>query len=259
MITLTTDFGYTDPFVGMMKGVILDINPEAQIVDLCHGVAPQDILAGALVLRHSLPYFRRGTIHVVVVDPGVGGARRPILIEADGHYFVGPDNGVFSPVVEGKDPSCMIHLSNSRYHLTPTSTTFHGRDVFAPVAAYLSLGIPPPAFGERITVLQRLRCPGVVKDGERLLGEVIYVDHFGNLFTNITERDLAELSGARPTIRIGRISISGLVQNYASGQEGSPMAIVNSWGMMEIALYKGSAQDRIRAKIGQRIEVTAEP
>jgi S-adenosylmethionine hydrolase len=258
MITLTTDFGYTDPFVGMMKGVILGIHPEVQILDLCHGVAPQNILAGALVLRHSLPYFRRGTVHVVVVDPGVGGARRPILIESDGHYFVGPDNGVFSLALEGKDPSCMVHLSNSRYHLTPTSTTFHGRDIFAPVAAYLSLGIPPPDFGERITTLQRLSWPGVVKDGRRLLGQVIYVDRFGNLFTNITERDLAELSGARSTIRIGKISISGLVQNYASGEQGGLMAIINSWGLMEIALYKGSAQDQIRAEIGQRIKVTAE-
>lgn len=259
MITLTTDFGYTDPFVGMMKGVILDINPDAQIVDLCHGVAPQNILAGALVLRHSLPYFRRGAIHVAVVDPGVGGQRRPILIEAAGHYFVGPDNGVFALALEGKNPTCIIHLSNSRYHLTPTSATFHGRDIFAPVAAYLSLGLPPPAFGEQLTVLQRASCPGVVKDGRRLIGEVIYVDRFGNLFTNITERDLAELSSVRPTIRIGTTSIPGLVQNYASGEKGGLMAIVNSWGLVEIAVYEGSAQARIRARIGQRIEVSAEP
>ena len=258
VITLTTDFGYTDPFVGIMKGVILGIHPEARVVDLNHGIAPQDVQAGAMILRHSLPYFRRGTIHIAVVDPGVGGARRPILIESDGHYFVGPDNGVLSLALEGKEPSCMIHLSNPRYHLTPTSTTFHGRDIFAPVAAYLSLGIPPRAFGERITTFQRLSRPGVVKNGRGLLGEIIYIDHFGNLFTNITEHDLAELSGTRLTIRLGRIAISGVVQNYAAGKKAGFMAIINGWGLLEIALYKDSAQNRTRAKIGQRVEVRAE-
>ena len=258
VITLTTDFGDTDPFVGIMKGVILGIHPDVRIVDLAHGIAPQNVRAGAFVLRHSLPYFRRGTIHVVVVDPGVGGARRPILLESDGHYFVGPDNGVFSLALEGREPSFMIHLSNSRYHLTPTSATFHGRDIFAPVAAHLSLGIPPPAFGDPITTFERLSWPGVLKNDQGLLGEIVYVDHFGNLFTNITERDLAELSGAKLTIRLGRIVMCGLVRNYAASKEAGFMAIINSWGLLEVALYKDSAQNRTGANIGQKVEVTAE-
>jgi len=258
MITLTTDFGYADPFVGVMKGVILGIHPKAQIVDLCHGVTPQDILAGALVLRHSWPYFRRGTVHVVVVDPGVGSTRRPILIESDGHYFVGPDNGVLSLAIAGNESASITLLSNSKYHLTPTSTTFHGRDIFAPVAAYLSLGIPPADFGERTTALERLSCPGVVKQGRKILGEIVYVDHFGNLFTNITERDLAELSDAKATIRLDRVSISGLAQHYAAGEEGRLTAVINSWGLLEIAVYKGSAQNQIQAKVGQTVEITAD-
>jgi len=257
LITLTTDFGYADPFVGIMKGVILGIHPEAQIVDLSHDIAPQNVRAGALILRHSLTYFPRGTIHVVVVDPGVGGARRPLLIESEGNYFVGPDNGVLSLALEGRAPSRIIHLSNPVYHLTPTSTTFHGRDIFAPVAAHLSRGIPPPAFGDPLTKFERLTCPGVVNRGGRLLGEVIYVDRFGNLSTNIMARDLAELRGASLTIRLGKITISGLVQNYAARQEEGFLALINSWGLLEIALYKDSAQNRSGAKIGQTVEVRA--
>lgn len=255
LITLTTDFGYADPFVGIMKGVILGIHAEARIVDLSHDIAPQDVRAGAMVLRHSLPYFRSGTIHVVVVDPGVGGARRPLLIESEGSYFVGPDNGVLSLALEGKAPSHIIHLSNPLYHLTRTSTTFHGRDIFAPVAAHLSRGIPLPAFGEPITTFKRLTWPGVVKHGGDLVGEVVYVDRFGNLFTNITEHDLAELAAAHLRIQVGKIIISGLVQNYAAIKEGGFVALINSWGLLEIALYKDSAQNRTGAKIGHKVAV----
>src|SRR5215467_14046965 len=136
LITLTTDFGSADPFVGIMKGVIAGIHADAQVVDISHGVPPQDLVAGALILRHSVPYFPCGTIHVVVVDPGVGSERRPLLIQCDGNYFVGPDNGVLSLALEGRNPTRIIHLSNPVYHLQPTSTTFHGRDIFAPAAAY---------------------------------------------------------------------------------------------------------------------------
>src|SRR5574341_2016219 len=145
LITLTTDFGYSDPFVGIMKGVIARINPNAQVIDLSHGIPPQDIMAGALVLRHSVSYFPRGAVHVAIVDPGVGGARRPLLIECDGSYFVGPDNGLLSLALEDKQPARIVELSNPSYHLQSASKTFHGRDIFAPVAAYLSLGIAAAA------------------------------------------------------------------------------------------------------------------
>ena len=159
LITLTTDFGYKDPFVGIMKGVLVGINPDCRIIDLSHEVPPQDPMAGALVLRCSAPYFPKGTIHVVVVDPGVGTNRRPLLIESEGHFFIGPDNGVLSFALEGKEVGQIIELSNGIYHLKPTSTTFHGRDIFAPVAAYLSLGIPAQDFGTRVKDFTRLLGP----------------------------------------------------------------------------------------------------
>jgi len=257
LITLMTDFGYSDPFVGIMKGVILGIHAGVQIVDLSHDIPPQDIRAAALVLRHSFPYFNRGTIHVAVVDPGVGGARRPLLIESEGNYFVGPDNGVLSLAMEGKTISRIIHLSNPEYHLTPTSTTFHGRDIFASVAGHLSHGIPPPVFGDSITTFKRLTWPGPAKREGGLLGEIVYVDRFGNLFTNITEHDLSEFLGARLTIQLGKINISGVNQNYAMSKKGDFLALINSWGLLEIALYKDSALHRTGAKIGQKVEVIA--
>src|SRR5215208_586879 len=148
LITLSTDFGYIDPFVGIMKGVIYSTNPQAKIVDLTHGIAPQSVLAGALMLRHSVNYFPPGTIHVAVVDPEVGSTRKPLLIESNGSFFIGPDNGIWSLALAERDVARVIHLSNRNYHLKPTSATFHGRDIFAPVAAHLSLGTTAEAFGE---------------------------------------------------------------------------------------------------------------
>lgn len=256
LITLTTDFGYQDPFVGIMKGVILGVHPEARIVDLCHEIAPHDVMAGALVLRHAVPYFPRGAIHVAVVDPGVGSTRRPIVIESDGHYYIGPDNGVLSLALGKKGPSCIIHLSNPSYHLTPTSNTFHGRDIFAPVAAHLSLGTPPSAFGEQVATFQRLSWPPVINHGRTLVGEVVYVDRFGNLTTNIAELDLSGLAHAQLTFRLGELKISGLVPNYAAADKGGFLAVINSWGLVEIALHKDSAQKRSGAKIGDKVEVS---
>src|ERR1051325_11087250 len=149
-ITLTTDFGYIDPFVGIMKGVIAGINPDVQVVDATHGVPPQNLIAGALVLRHSVDYFPSGTIHVVVVDPGVGTARRPILIECEHMYLIGPDNGVLSLALETHKAVRTVELSNQTYQLYPTSNTFHGRDIFAPAAAHVSRGVDPGSFGEQV-------------------------------------------------------------------------------------------------------------
>src|SRR5688572_5231964 len=148
IITLTTDFGYQDSFVGIMKGVIAGINPQARVIDITHGIPPQGILAGALTLRHSVKYFPSGTIHVAVVDPGVGSSRRPLLIQDQGNYFLGPDNGILSLAVENIESAHIVQLTNPTYHLHPTRTTFHGRDIFAPAAAHLSLGTPLKAFGE---------------------------------------------------------------------------------------------------------------
>ncbi len=176
LITLTTDFGIKDPFVGIMKGVIARINPQAIVVDLTHGIPPQNILAAAMTLRHAVKYFPQQTIHVVVVDPGVGSTRRPLLVTVDKSYFIGPDNGVLSLAWEGRQPNRIVHLSNLAYYLKPTSGTFHGRDIFAPVAAYLSLGIVPAAFGETLDDYIHIGWPEVVRAERSLTGEVVYID-----------------------------------------------------------------------------------
>ena len=255
LITLTTDFGYDDPYVGIMKGVILGIDPQVRIVDLSHGVPAQDIMAAALLLRHSLPYFPRGTIHIAVVDPGVGSARRPLLVEADRNYFIGPDNGVLSLALERRRPTRIIHLSNPNYYLRPTSATFHGRDIFAPVAAYLSLGIAPEAFGETISDWVELPWPAILKTETTLEGEIVYIDGFGNLFTNIRAHDLEELSGRPLRITVRALSIRGLASNYAAVEPGKYVALINSWGLLEIAIYKESAKRRSGAIVGDKVKV----
>src|SRR5262245_18693562 len=226
LITLTTDFGYTDPFVGIMKGVICGINPQARIVDLSHGIAAQNIMAAALVLRQSAGYFPHGAIHVVVVDPGVGSTRRPLLMELEENYFTGPDNGVLSRVVGEKTPGRIVHLSNPAYQLQPTSATFHGRDIFAPAAAYLSRGIAPETFGETIRDFARLTWPPVIKTGTTIKGEIVYIDGFGNLSTNIGADDLEPRH--TPTITLRDLTIFGLSRNYAGVEQDKYVALINS-------------------------------
>lgn len=255
IITLTTDFGYTDPFVGIMKGVILCITPALQIVDLNHGIPPQDIRAAALTLAASVDYFPLGTIHVAVVDPGVGSERRPILIHSHGHYFVGPDNGVFSLAVKDRGSSLIVHLSNQDYYWQPKSQTFHGRDVFAPVAAHLARGVPIPEFGSPLKDWVRLAWPSVERAGELIVGEVAYIDRFGNLFTNIRERDLTGISRERIRVHLKDIEIQGLSQNYVAGDTGRFIALINSWGLVEVASCSDSAASRSKAKIGDKVRL----
>jgi S-adenosyl-L-methionine hydrolase (adenosine-forming) len=258
IITLTTDFGYTDPFVGIMKGVILSIAPDTQIVDLSHGIPPHDIRAAAVMLAASVDYFAQGTIHVAVVDPGVGTERRAILAESAGHYFVGPDNGVFSFALQSTKSSRIVDLSNEAYHLQPKSHSFHGRDVFAPVAAHLARGIPATEFGATVKDCVRLPWPPVDRAGKVITGEILYIDGFGNLFTNIRERDLTGIEREKIRLRLGTVNIQGISRNYAAGQDGSCIALVNSWGLIEIASYKGSAATRTGAQIGDTIEIDAD-
>lgn len=253
IITLTTDFGYTDPCVGVMKGVICGINPHATIIDLTHGVPAQNVLAAAFILRHSLDYFPRGAIHVAVVDPGVGGSRKPILIEADESFFVGPDNGIWSLALASRAIKRIVHLSNRKFHRQPTSSTFHGRDIFAPVAAHLSLGLPADAFGEALQSLVEIELPSVKSGEKQLIGEIIYIDGFGNLFSNIRETELGDKSSLE--VRLGDLTISGIAANYAAVASGACTALVNSWGLLEIAVNKGDAQQLTGAVIGARVHV----
>ena len=254
LITLTTDFGYQDPFVGIMKGVIAAINPQVHVVDLTHGVPPQNVMAGALILRHSLNYFA-AAIHVVVVDPGVGGLRKPILLEHEGNYFVGPDNGVLSLALEGKPPNRIIELTNASYQLQHVSRTFHGRDIFAPVAAHLSLGVAPANFGQLRDTLVTLSIPQVLHGKNRVEGEVIYTDGFGNLFTNIRERDLTGLPKESLQIALAGVPLAGLVSTYGEVRAGEFACLINSWDVLEIAINKGSVMQRTGAKIGDKVTV----
>jgi S-adenosylmethionine hydrolase len=255
LITLTTDFGYQDHFVGVMKGVILGINPHAQVVDLTHGIPPQNIMAAALLLQYSVPYFPPGTIHAVVVDPEVGSSRQPLLIEFRGNYFLGPDNGVLTLALEGKSPTRVIRLSNTSYQRQPIVATFHGRDIFAPAAAHLSLGVAAHCFGEPTDSWVRLHWPKVVKTDTAITGEILHIDTFGNLFTNIQAAHLKELAGNKFKVLLGGVSIHGLAPNYAAAGQGNYVALINSWGVLEIAVYKGSAQKQSGAGIGATVQV----
>lgn len=255
LITLTSDFGYKDPFVGTMKGVIFGINPDAQVIDLCHGIPAQDITAGALALCSSVPFFPRGSIHVAVVDPGVGTSRKPLLIESDGSFFVGPDNGIFGPVLKGKKTEQIVELCNDSYHLKPISSTFHGRDIFAPAAAYLSLGVAPQELGAKVGSFEKLDWRETVKTASFIEGEILYIDGFGNLITNVQARDLSGSPSEELLILLGNITICGLAPNYATAREGEHVALIDSWGLLEISLFKGNAAIDLNAKKGDKVRI----
>ena len=258
IITLTTDFGYRDPFVGIMKGVVSAIDPAATVVDLTHGVAPQDVTGGALALAAAVDFFPAGTIHAAVVDPGVGGERRAILLETDRACYVGPDNGLLSLAAGRQRLVRAVHLSNPDYHLSPTSSTFHGRDIFAPVAAHVSAGVPPEELGETVEAFESLNIPAPeMQGGNRIDGEVIYVDGFGNLTTNVRAEDLERFDPESVAVRIGDREVRGISGNYASAGTGNYLALVNSWGLLEISRCNGSAQAGLGAGTGTRVLLTA--
>ena len=260
IITLTTDFGYRDPFVGIMKGVVADIDPAATTIDLTHGVAPQDVTGGALALASAVDFFPAGTIHVAVVDPGVGSIRRPILVETDRACYVGPDNGLLSLAVKRQRRVRIVHLSNPEYHLRPTSTTFHGRDVFAPVAAHVSAGVSPEKLGETVESFERLHVPDrEIQDGGGIAGEVIYIDGFGNLTTNIRGEDVERFDPESVAVRIGDREVRGISGNYASAGTGNYLALVNSWGLLEVSRCNGSAQAGLGAGTGTRVLLAPTP
>jgi S-adenosylmethionine hydrolase len=258
IITLLTDFGTADAFVGIMKGVILGINPEVRIVDLTHAVPPQQVLPAALLLRSAVPFFPPQTIHVVVVDPGVGSARRALLIETAHGHLLGPDNGVLSLAAAAMGRRVARHITNEAFFRTPVSQTFHGRDVFAPVAAHLSRGADPQACGPVADAIVELAVPAVQRSPQRLTGEVIYVDRFGNLVTNIDAEALATFPVRTVSVSINNTQVAGPVGAYAAVAPGTPLAIVGSWGMLEIAVRNGSAADALAAGPGTPVTVSVE-
>jgi S-adenosylmethionine hydrolase len=253
IVTLLTDFGARDAFVGIMKGVMLGIHPALTFVDLSHDVPPQDIMAGALVLRSAAPFFPSGTIHLAVVDPGVGSRRRPILVETRDAIFIGPDNGLLSLAAPLDAVVRVVHLTNTQWFLPQQSHTFHGRDLFAPVAAHIARGVAPEQCGETVPTMERIDLPPVITQPDGLVGCVVYIDHFGNLITNIAATDLRPFPKETLLVSIGNVRISGITDTYAAVAVAAPVALLNSWGMLEIAVRNGSAAQRFAVHVGQRV------
>ncbi|MBW2004650.1 MAG: SAM-dependent chlorinase/fluorinase [Deltaproteobacteria bacterium] len=244
IITLTTDFGESDPYVAMMKGVILSINPDAKIIGVTHQIPAGSIQEGGLIIKESYTYFPSGTVHVGVVDPGVGSKRRPIAVLTDNHFFVGPDNGLFSPIIEAQGHIDIIHLKEKRYWRHTIRRTFHGRDIFAPVAAHLSLGVDPFLMGEKIDNPITLAYPFPSKNNSDLVGEIIRVDHFGNLITNITREHLSPFLASKGLIiTVGSLTLKKICTTYNDVPEGQPLALIGSSDTLEIAVNMGRAID----------------
>jgi S-adenosylmethionine hydrolase len=262
IITLTTDFGLNDHYVGTIKGVILNIVPDVQIVDICHSVQAFDVLDGALTIAQSYSYFPSGTVHLVVVDPGVGTARRPILVTSDRHHFVAPDNGVLSMVYAREERLHIRHVTAEHYSLQPVSNTFHARDVFSPVAAWLAKGVDPEKFGDEISDFVRFNAPKPkAMDANTLRGVVLKIERFGNLITNITPQDAPALFASAPPqfkIRVGKHEITEIHSNYSEGAPGEVFGILGSMGYLEIAADRGSAAKIIGSGKGSEVLLSLE-
>ena len=257
-ITLTTDFGYRDEYVGVMKGVILSINKGIPIVDLVHDVSPQNIRQAAKIIKNNYKYFPDGTVHVGVVDPGVGSSRRMIVIQRDTHYFVGPDNGIFTPFLEGKVALDIYSIENRKLFLKNISNTFHGRDIMAPVAARLASGMSIAQVGPKISkescMLVSLKDPILQPNG--VTGEVVGIDNFGNIRTNITKPYLNKIIiGDKPRITIKSYILGFSEGSYADLEDNMPTAIINSSGEVEISVKKGSAAQMLKVSRGERVFV----
>ncbi len=240
VITLLTDFGTCDWFVGTLKGVILGLQPQAGVIDLTHEVPPGDLLAGAVALRAACRFFQRGTIHVAVVDPGVGSARPAIVVETRDYFFVGPDNGILSLALRRETVRRIHRLENSRYFLPRISQTFHGRDIFAPVAAHLSRGVPAQRFGTQQEDYRKLPWPEVRPNRGGLRGEIVYVDRFGNALSNVGN-DWLDATGHEWVVRLPNRHLCPVRPFYQAVGPGKPVAVAGSSGFLEIALNGGNA------------------
>ncbi len=258
IITLTTDFGLNDAYVGAMKGVILGLAPHVTIVDITHNIPPQAMAQAAYVIAAAAPYFPAGTVHVVVVDPGVGSQRRPIAVQTSQAIFVAPDNGVLTHVLQsgtsGESPMTVVHLTRREYWLPQVSHTFHGRDIFAPVAAYLARGVPITSLGEPIgdPVMLDLPQPRRMPDGS-LRGQVVYVDRFGNLVTNVPAGWLDR--AVRWQIEVAGRTVEKLSTTYSDVPGGQLLALIGSAGTLELAVREGSAARMLGIGIGEPVVV----
>jgi S-adenosylmethionine hydrolase len=255
VITLTTDFGLQDYYVSAMKAVMLDIAPDARLVDISHEIPSQDIMAGSWILKNSTMLFPSNTVHTVVIDPGVGTERDPIALRINDQYFVGPDNGIFSLLTQEHDFQA-VRLTNDKYWRENPSNTFHGRDIFAPVAAHLSSGIDLTELGEPIEDLVTYRWTVPIADKDGLEGMVIHIDKFGNLITNITESLLEDVIGEKDVkIYVGNTILSEIAPTFGAVPEGEPVAYIGSSGMLEVAINQGNAEQMLSVQKGAQISL----
>ena len=246
IVTLTTDFGLSDPYVGAMKGVMLAINPKATCVDISHLVKAGAVAQASAILLEAYSFFPPGTVHLVVVDPGVGSKRRPLVIVTPEHLFVGPDNGLFWPIVETSPRAKAFQLCETGFFLDKVSQTFHGRDIFAPVAAHLSLGMDPKRMGPPVQDLVPLTPSKPVETEDTLYGHVVRIDHFGNLITDIAIKDLeAFLRGNLCQIKVGEMTVKGLRKTYSDVTRGEGLALTGSSGLLEVAVNSGRASEQV--------------
>jgi hypothetical protein len=259
LITLLTDFGDRDWFVASMKGVILTINPHATLVDLSHHVPPHSVEDASYLLKSCYRYFPEGTVHVAVVDPGVGSARRPLIAKSEHYFFLAPDNGLLTPILAENREMEVREIENADYRLTSPGHTFDGRDLFAPAAAWLTKGQPVSSFGRVIDDPVTRPIPDPIWQSQVLVGQIEYVDRFGNLISNITVKHLQEfltVAGRQHlTIHVGAYTINGLVTSYSEGRCDTPSALINSCGKLEIFLDRNNVAQRLQIGVGGEIRL----
>jgi len=251
IITLTTDFGDAGYYVGALRGVLLSRCPGARLADITHHVSPFSPLEGSLILSQACPYYPPGTVHLAIVDPGVGGLRKPVLVRSGGFWFVGPDNGLFTPFLDGAEA---LYRIREGWPEGETSATFHGRDVFAPAAAHLAGGGDPREIGEEIRRILQLHIPRPRRMGNCIVGQVLYTDRFGNLITNIHRRDLEGLEGDIG-VQVGSCSIPRLGRTYEDCAVGESLALFGSSGYLELAVVQGNAGGQLGVGKGERVQI----
>lgn len=263
IITLLTDFGISDEYVGLMKGVILAITPSVVIVDITHQIDPQDIVQAAYTIKSSYRYFPTKTVHLIVVDPGVGGDRDIIAVQVMGHFFMAPDNGVLTLLYDEGKIDSIVRIDNSAFFLKSVSQTFHGRDIIAPVGAHIANGVPLNTLGSEIGLTDIIRLKDLsarISPQGELIGKIVSIDRFGNLITNIDSKQLHEYAQSaqdgKPQIRIGDNVVNGISPAYESADQQSALAIIGSRGYLEVAVYKGSAKRYFNVEKGDLVKVT---
>jgi S-adenosylmethionine hydrolase len=256
IVTLITDFGWGGEYVGAMKGAILKVNARCLVTDITHQISPQNILQAAYVLQNSYRFYPPGTVHLAVVDPGVGMERRAVALETEGHFFVGPDNGVFSGLLAGKGKAEAYEIVDRKYGLRPVSPTFHGRDIFAPAAGHLSLGLPPGKLGPRAENLVRRDFPQPQETKKKLGARILWADSFGNLLINVPRKGFGRALATRPFQIKGKgWKIERLSRTYGEGKPGQPMALFGSGGWLEISVNQGNALETLGLKPGEAISI----